>query len=59
MTREKIVEEIDRLYRIQNLYYLLLEDLGRMVKDAKTRQKPFFEIYEEVIHKYVIKIGRE
>ena len=59
MTREEIVEEIDRLYRIQNLYYLLLEDLGRMVKDAKTRQKPFLEIYEEVIHKYVIKIGRE
>ena len=59
MMREEIIKELDRLYRIEKLYYSLLADLGKIAKDIERKQKPFFKIYEEIILEYVTKIGRE
>ena len=42
MMREEIVKELDRLYRIEKLYYSLLADLGKIAKDIERKQKPFF-----------------
>ncbi|OQX86970.1 MAG: hypothetical protein B6D55_04740 [Candidatus Omnitrophica bacterium 4484_70.2] len=59
MTRKEIIEELERLYRIEELYYSLLADLGKIAKDTREKQKPFFKIYEEIILEYVMKIGKE
>ena len=59
MNREELLREIDRLYRIEQKYYYLLEDLGKKRKFLKEAQRPFSEIYDEVVQKYVRELGKD
>lgn len=59
MNRVELFKEIDRLYRIEQKYYCLLEDLGRKRKDLKEAQRSFLEIYDEVVQKYVRELGKD
>ena len=59
MNREELLKEIDRLYRIEQKYYYLLEDLGKKRKVLKEAQRPFSEIYDEVVQNYVAELGKD
>ena len=59
MSRKELLKEIDRLYRIEQKYYHLLEDLGKKRNFLKEARKPFSEIYDEVVQKYVSELGKE
>ena len=58
MNRKELLKEIDRLYRIEQKYYWLLVELGKKRKDLKEAQRPFSEIYDEVVQKYVSELGK-
>ena len=59
MSREELLKEINRLYRVEQKYYCLLEDLGKKRKVLKEAQRPFSEIYDEVVQKYVRELGKD
>ena len=59
MSRKELLKEIDRLYRIEQKYYHLLKDLGEKRKVLKEAQRPFSEIYDEVVQRYVSELGKE
>lgn len=59
MSREELFKEIERLYRIEQKYYCLLEDLGRKRKILKEAQRPYSEIYDEVVQRYVSELGKD
>jgi len=55
MNKKELIKEIERLYKIEEDYYRLLQDLGKIRVDKKEKQKSFSEIYDKIVTGYIIK----
>jgi len=50
--KEDIIKELDRLYTVEQEHKLLLSELSDCRMIRKKAEKPYKEIYEEIITKY-------
>ncbi len=51
--KQEIIEELNRLYNIEQRFNQLLEELGYYIVH-KQGKLPFQKVYEKVVYKYLI-----